>query len=447
MGHYPVIKFSFSGGDYNEKDGLAQTLGRILEKYEREYAINAGTMDLPNRFAVLIETMQASTGQSVVVLVDEYDKPLRETMIVNPEQEEYNRRLFKAFFSILKDEDQYLKFVFFTGVTKFSKVSIFSDINQLIDISFRDDYAGICGITEKELREDLNPEVERLRKTFHITKPECLQQLANMYDGYRFSVKGIRVFNPYSVLGAFGDQDFGFYWFETGTPTFLINQLKALGYTFEQLHDGVAVQEQELKNYQPESDTIVPLLYQSGYLTIDSYDPQFRIFELKFPNREVEFSFFHSITEKVFGSTLQKNPWLLRNLILDLQNGRIDSFMESLKTLFAGVPYPDGQSMSYEREWRDQIYLILTLLGENVQCEVHSSTGRADCVIKTSKFIYILEYKMDHSADEALRQIEDKGYAKAYGIDQRQLIKVGISFSSKTRNINEWKYKKVQDYS
>lgn len=436
---YPIVKFSLSGGDYHSSDGLARTLETSLAQCESRYGIEKIENDLPNRFRVLIEKLYVKTGRPVVVLVDEYDKPLLETMIVNKEQEEKNRRLYKGFFSVLKDEDQYLKFVFFTGVTKFSKVSIFSDLNQLNDISMMDEVSGMCGISEAELLGVFGPEISAMARAQEMTEEECIAKLRQMYDGYHFSKKGIGVYNPFSLLNAFMKKDFGSYWFETGTPTFLINKLRDSDFTPEQFTDGVEATELMLMDYRADNPDPIPLFYQSGYLTISGFDREFRIYSLKFPNAEVKYGFLQSLAPYVLGEKDAERPLSARKMVLDLRNGRLDSFMTRLAALFAGIPYPERKGKNYEGEWRDQVFLIFTLLGQNVKCEVHSAAGRADCIVETDGYVYIFEFKLDKSADEALDQIEAKGYAAPYQADRRKVFKIGVNFSAEKRNIGEWK--------
>lgn len=440
---YPVLRFSLSGGNYQEENGLRDRLENIMQRYaarydlKGEYAITGETPAV--HFVSLIEQLSRKTGKQVVVLVDEYDKPLLETMETNPAQEERNRELYKGFFSVLKDEDEYVKFVFFTGVTKFSKVSIFSDLNQLRDISLTNAYAEICGITEDELSGVFPGEISAMAGDQDITEEECRRRLAEMYDGYCFSAKGKRVYNPYSLLNAFTDKDFGSYWFETGTPTFLIRKLQTSGFTPERLTDGVEAGESELKDYRPENENPIPLFYQAGYLTICGFDREFRIYSLRFPNQEVKYGFMSSLIPAVFGRRDADDPSPERRMILDLRKGNIESFMTQLAALFAGIPYPENRTLEYEQEWRNQIFLIFTLLGQNVKCEVHSARGRADSIVETKDYVYIFEFKVDHTADEALAQIEEKGYAAPYLADQRKIFRIGVNFSSEKRNIGEWK--------
>lgn len=446
---YPVIRFSLSGGEYNGPDGLEKilrdTIRRCAERYglpdryEREEQYISQRDILPVLFINLIEQLHAKTGRQVVVLVDEYDKPLLETMIINPEQEEQNRQLYKSFFSVLKDEDQYLKFVFFTGVTKFSKVSVFSDLNQLDDISLDEEMAGLCGITQEEMLENFEVEIKTLAKKQRLSYEECIYRLEQMYDGYHFSPDGVGVYNPFSLLQAFRKKNFGSYWFESGTPTFLIRKLMASNLTVEQLTNGVKAKESVLRSYRTESKDPIPLFYQAGYLTICNYDPEFRIYTLKFPNNEVKFGFLDSLLPYVLGEQESDNPMASRNMIVALRKGDIDTFMSLLESVFATIPYYEGEQRSYEQEWRNEVFLILIMLGINARSEVHTSTGRVDCIIESKEYIYLFEFKLDRTADEALAQIEEKGYALPYKADPRTLVKIGVNFSSEKRNIEEWK--------
>lgn len=440
---FPVIRFSLSGGEYTAENGLSDRLNDTIEACAERYNLDkTGGETLSVRFINLIEQLYRNTGRQVVILVDEYDKPLLETMIINKEQEEKNRQLYKSFFSVLKDEDPYLKFVFFTGVTKFSKVSVFSDLNQLNDISLDDRYSGICGITGQEVLDNFEPEIENLACAQEQTRQECLDELESMYDGYHFSKKGVGVYNPFSLLSAFDKEDYGSYWYSTATPSFLVRKLKRSGFSLEEITEGVQATEMELMDYSTDNPNPVPLFYQSGYLTICGFDRRFRIYTLTFPNREVKYGFLNSLAPEVLGNREAERPLSLYKLTMDIERGDIQSFMERLESLFAGIPYPEGPVPDYEREWRNQMYLIFTLLGQNVKEEVHCATGRADCIVETDSHVYIFEFKLDKTANEALKQIEEKGYAVPYIADRREIVEIGVNFLTGKRNIGEWKMKR-----
>ncbi len=442
---YPIITFYLSSGEYNSPDGLSDILNSVLENVIKEYdltdsyAITGKT--LPVRFRNVITNLSKKTGHEVVVLVDEYDKPLLDTMLTNPEQEEKNRQLYKSFFSALKDMDGYLRFVFFTGITKFTKVSIFSDLNQLTDISLANDYAGACGITQEELVNNFQPEISAMASEQEISYDECLAELQKKYDGYHFSKKCMGVYNPYSLLNSFTFRDFGRYWFGSGTPEILIKKLQASEIPLSRISEGVDATEEEIDDYTPENDNPIPLFYQTGYLTICGYDREFELYSLKFPNDEVRYGFLNSLIPYVLGSRNAENPTSLRYMFMDLKKGNPESFISRLTALLGGVSYPEGKSPEYEGEWSRQLYLILKLMGAHAQTEIHMATGRADCVVKTPDYIYVFEFKLDKPVEDAMAQIEDKGYAIPYTADSRKLYKIGVVFSSEKRNVTDWKIK------
>lgn len=440
---YPVITFYLSSGEFKATDGLRDILNNVLENVILEYdltgsyAITGET--LPVRFRNVLMNLKKKTGQNVVVLVDEYDKPLLETMYTNPEQEEINRALYKSFFSALKDMDGYLRFVFFTGITKFTKVSIFSDLNQLNDISLDNDYAGICGITQDELEGNFQPEIKALAEEEDLNYDECLAELQKMYDGYHFSKKGVGVYNPFSLLNAFSKRDFGTYWFGSGTPEILIKELQNSDISLARIGEGVEATSDEIENYTAENDNPIPLFYQTGYLTICGYDKEFELYSLKFPNDEVKYGFLNSLVPYVLGNRNAENPVSLRYMFMDLKKGNPESFINRLTALLGGISYPEGKAPAYEGEWSRQLYLIMKLMGAHANTEIHMATGRADCVVKTPDYIYVFEFKLDKPIDDAMAQIDDKGYTIPYSADSRKLYKIGVVFSSEKRNISGWK--------
>lgn len=437
---HPVVRFSLSGGEYGAEGGLEDALGNVVGNTARRYEVedDPGQM-LSTRFYNLIERLHRKTGRQAVVLVDEYDKPLLAAMD-DPAQEERNRRLYKAFFSVLKDQDQHLRFVFFTGVTKFSKVSVFSDLNQLNDVSLDDGFAGVCGITEDELVRDFGPEIDATARAQGQSRDECLAELARMYDGYRFSKDGAGVYNPFSLLSAFYKRELERFWFETGTPTFLIRKLRMSGFTAEDFSDGVTAAEGQLKDYRPDSPNPVPLFYQAGYLTIAGYDREYRAYRLRFPNDEVRYGFLESLVPYVLGDgEAERSPLTARQMVMALRRGDVASLMERLAALFSSIPYVEGLPRSYEAEWRNEVFLVFSLMGQYVRSEVHTAAGRADCVVETRDYVYLFEFKLDKGADEALRQIDERGYALPYVADKRRIYKVGVAFSSQARTIAEWR--------
>ena len=350
---YPVIKFALSGGSYDTPNGLSEILRQVLLQAESRYEVKPDTEDLAARFKTDIQLICEKCGLPVVVLVDEYDKPLLETE--GTEQNENNRELYKAFFSVIKDQDEFIKFVFFTGVTKYSKVSIFSDLNQLKDISLLKKYSSICGITEDEMKAVFEPEIQEMADELRISINDCLKELRMRYDGYHFSENSEGVYNPFSLLNAFFDKEFGDYWFESGTPTFLVKKLTDSSVSLNSLINGISCDSYEMRDYRMDDPDPVPLFYQSGYLTIKSYDRRFDSYELGFPNEEVKYGFLNSLVPSVLGSRAKWNPKLLINLIIHLEAGELDLFFNSLEELFASIPYPEDKAPKYEKEWSRQL--------------------------------------------------------------------------------------------
>ena len=375
-------------------------------------------------------------------MVDEYDKPLLETMTIHPEIEEANRAQFKGVFGVLKKLDAYLRFYMFTGVTKFSKVSIFSDLNQITDISLLGKYNNICGISQSELEGNFAPYIKSLAKTFEMTTKECLAELKTKYDGYHFSGNGEGMYNPYSLLHAFDENDFGSYWFESGTPTFLINKLKKVKYDIRNLTDTIKINESGLKDYRPENLDPVPLFYQSGYLTIKDYNLRQRSYRLGFPNNEVKYGFLESLAPSYLDVEDKPNPVKIDILDDAVEEGDTDGIKNWFSALFAILPYPTGNKelieVTTEQSFQNVIFMALTLMGKYARTEVHSAKGRADCILETSDYVYIFEFKRDVPATQAIAQINEQGYAASYAADKRKLFKIGVNFSSSERNIAEW---------
>ena len=438
---YPVITFYLASGEFYTDNGLRDKLSDIIDDCARGYGLTEDSFliekTLTVRFSNLIKGLKRKYDRPVVVLVDEYDNPLLKAG--SKEREKRNRDLYKSFFSVLKDDDKDLKMAFFTGVTKFSKVSIFSDLNQLDDISLWDDFSGICGFTETEIKKYFTPEIREMSEKQHMTSDECLAELKDMYDGYHFSENSEDIYNPYSLINALDKKAFDNYWFESATPGFLIDKLTSSQFRPEQFVDGVDCTEKQIKDYRTDNPDPVPLFYQSGYLTIKEYDSRFRTFSLAFPNREVRYSFFESLVPYVLGEKDDDNPLSVRNMVKSIENGDTEGLHDILYSIFASIPYMEKRDIPYESVWRNQIYLIFELVGEFVTCEQHTSKGRSDCLLETSEYVYIFEFKVDKSADEALTQIEEKDYAGRFRSDNRQIIKIGADFSSTERNIEDWK--------
>ena len=435
---YPVLHLDLNARNYEDENSLLEELNKHLEIWEREYGSHYGDRAPEERFFHVIRLAYEKTGQRVVILVDEYDKPLLQA-INNPELTENYRQTLKAFYGVLKSADRYLRFVFLTGVTKFSQVSVFSDLNQLNDISMDFSYATLCGITPNELTAVFEPEIHQMAQRNQSTEEEIVNEMIRQYDGYHFHPDGEGVLNPFSVLNAFDKLEFGNYWFQTGTPTFLVELLKKSDYDLRLLIDGIEAPASSFTEYRMNTDNPIPLIYQSGYLTIKEYDKEFRNYMLRFPNEEVKYGFLGFLLP--FYTTLpgEERGFYIGKFVQELRQGNIDAFMTRLRAFFADFPYE--LNAQTERHYQVVFYLVFKLMGQFVDAEVRSATGRADAVVKTPKYIYVFEFKLDGSTEQALQQIDDRGYLIPYTADSRQLVKVGVNFNAEKRNIGEWKIK------
>ena len=433
---YPVFYFDFNGKNYRSGTALEDVLDKMLRAWEATYGSNEG-LPLEERFQNLLVTASRKYGRKCVVLVDEYDKPLLE-VLENDALEEHNKAVFKGFFSTLKSYDEYLKFVFITGVTKFSKVSILSDLNQLNDISLSPGYACICGFTEAELSSNFAAEIHSMAKGLGLREEDCMAELRKMYDGYRFSPTGQGVYNPFSLLKAFFDGRMDAYWFTTGTPTFLVRRMRKMHFDIRQI-DGQALYADagSLSDYRADNPDIVPLLYQTGYLTIVGSEPGTGLYRLGFPNEEVRQGFTKSLFPEYVEGAVPGSGKDIFTLRRYLEQGDTDSIRDVLAALFASIPYTANDA-PFEHYFQTVLYLVFTLLGQYTACEIHSSKGRADCIVETGRFVYIFELKVDQSAKAALAQIEEKGYAEPYAADRRRLLKIGAGFNSKSRSLADW---------
>jgi hypothetical protein len=374
-------------------------------------------------------------GKRVVVLVDEYDKPML-SAILNKQLSEKYRILLKAFYGVLKSAGQYMRFIFLTGVTKFAQVSIFSDLNQLVDISLRQEYASLCGITKEELLRFFIPELRILALKQGITFDEAVEQLTCHYDGYQFALGSVGVFNPFSLLNSLYFSEFDNYWFQTGTPTYLVELLKESDYDIRLLMDGIEVKSSAFMEYRADIGNPIPMIYQSGYLTIKGHDKKYDMYTLGLTNAEVKYGFIEFLLPYYTSVTNDESGLHIVRFCKELEEGDTEAFMERLKVFFAKMSYELNNNN--ERHYQAIFYVIFTLLGQYVDVEVRSSKGRADAVVKTKDHIYVFEFKLNGTAEEALRQIDDQGYLIPYQLDDRTLVKVGVDFSKETRNINRY---------
>ena len=433
---YPVLHMDLNARKYESLADLRAMLNQFLEKWEDTYRCAEKRERSPEeRFAYVIERAYERTGRPVVVLIDEYNKPLLQALLDAPLLEEY-RRTLKAFYGVLKSADRYLRFVFLTGVTKFAQVSVFSDLNQLQDISAWPDYSAVCGITREELLRVFTPEIESLARANGETFEEMVDEMTRQYDGYHFFAGCHGVFNPFSVLNAFKSKVTENFWFQTGTPTYLADLLKESDYDLRLLIDGVEVASSAFSEYRAEASNPLPMIYQSGYLTIKDYDKGLRLYTLGFPNDEVRYGFLNFLLPYYTKVTTDETSFHIATFIRELRAGKVDSFMDRVKVFFAGIPYE--LSDNTERHYQTIFYVIFTLMGQFTEAEVRSSHGRADAVVKTRDTVYVFEFKLNGTAEEALRQIDTGDYLIPYQLSGKRLVKVGVEFSKETRNISRY---------
>ena len=431
---YPVLHLDLNARNYVDADSLPAILNQHLERWEARHGDEKRDRAPEERFAYLIGKISQSTGRNVVVLIDEYDKPLLQAL-GNEELLTSYRQQLKAFYGVLKSMDAYIRFALLTGVTKFSKVSVFSDLNNLQDISMDNRYATLCGITEEELYATFDEDIHLLGEHNDMDVEETKRALKESYDGYHFSPNCPDIYNPFSLLNAFSAKAIGSYWFETGTPTFLIQLLRQGHYDLYGLTN-----EQVTQDMLGDIDNIggnpLPILYQSGYLTLKGYDREFGTYTLGFPNREVAEGFNRHLLLG-YAKVPSGNPaFQIRNFVLEVRRGDTDAFLRRLQSFFADTPYELARDL--ELHYQNVLFIVFKLLGFYVQAEYHTSHGRIDLVLKTKDYVYVMEFKLDGTAEEALQQIEDKQYALPFATDPRRVYKVGVNFNNQMRNIEKW---------
>jgi len=437
---YPVIYIDFNKSDYSDIRSIEVVIDDILRKYEQQYDISFIAERLSVRFANVISEARKKTGQRVVVLIDEYDKPLISS-IDNLDLNNEMRTILKGFYGILKAEDANLKFVFLTGVTKFSKVSVFSDLNQLVDISLNEKFAEICGISEEELLHNFQPEIQELAECRKMTYEQAFAELKKRYDGYHFAKVSADIYNPFSILNTFGSMDFAYYWFATGTPTFLAKALQQQNYDIRKLNDDVIIPANSIMDYRVENQNFTPLLYQSGYLTIKEYRQNRDTFVLGFPNEEVKYGFLNELLPAFVHTPITTGNFSVVEFLQQIEDNDINGFMTSLKAFFAAIPYDAIEQKHRDEQYYQHVfYLLFTLMGQFVETEVKNNKGRADAVVKTTDHIYVFEFKMDDNAtaEDAIAQINSKDYAIPYIADHRKIVKIGVEFSQIERGVKRW---------
>ncbi len=431
---YPVLRIDFNSANYNSISAIEEIFNLYLGRFEEDYAIATENKSPQARFNEIINKCYKKTGRQVVILVDEYDKPLISTMVDNKELYEEYRKMLKGFYGVIKSCDEYIRFVFLTGVTKFSRVSIFSDLNNLSDISLQKEYAEICGITQKELELNFLPEIEALAQRYGNTKEEIITELKKRYDGYLFHEEADHVYNPYSLLSCFFSMDFGSYWFATGTPTFLIDLIKASDYDLRKITEEASLDANALFDYRPDTGNPIPIFFQAGYLTIKAFNPRFKSYNLGFPNTEVKQGFFDNLLP-AFTSIRQDQCGLyIEKFVTDLEGKKLEAFMERMYTACSGLPYSLSSKKNEkmrERDYQIAFYIIFTLMGYYVEVEPQTYKGRADLVVQTNDTVYIFEFKLNKTAtpEEAIQQIKEKGYADKYRQSGKEIVLVGAVFN------------------
>lgn len=430
---HPVLHLDLNIEKYDSIESLNNILEKSLAKWEGLYGANSSERSLSLRFAGIIERAYEQTGQRVVILIDEYDKPMLQA-IGNEVLEAEFRNSLKPFYGALKTLDGYIKFAILTGVTKFGKVSVFSDLNNLDDISMRNEYVELCGISEREIHENLETELHEFAHAQDMTYETLCMQLKEYYDGYHFTHNSIGIYNPFSLLNAFKYKEFDNYWFETGTPTYLVDLLKRSHYDLGHMTE-IETDADVLNSIYGDEDPI-PVIFQSGYLTIKGYDKEFGLYRLGFPNKEVEEGFMKFLVPFYTRFNKVEAPFEIQKFVKELRSGDIDSFFKRLRSFFADTPYELVSDL--ELHYQNVLYIIYKLLGFYVKAERHTSEGRIDLVLQTEQFIYIMEFKLEGTAEEALKQINAKQYALPFEMDSRHLFKIGVNFSNKTRNIEKW---------
>lgn len=433
---YPVLHLDLNGSKYMNPEDLDDILNMHLDRWESEYGVPKRYNTLSVRFQAVIDAAYGKTGKQAVILIDEYDKPIVDNLGNSDLADDFKKTL-QGFYGVLKAKDGQIRFGFLTGVSKIGKLSVFSGLNNLTDISMETEYSDICGISEYDLHKYFEEGIYELAAANKLSIDDCYKKLKDMYDGYHFSEDADGMYNPFSLLSTLRFKKFKDYWFDTGTPTMLVNVMKQTSFDITTLSDNVEVASDDLSGMQDIVNRPIPLFLQTGYLTIKDYDKEFNIYTLGFPNDEVKNGFLKFIFSYYVPINPAEGNTTTAKLAKALRTGAPDVFMRTLEALFANTTYQiQGDA---EKDFQYAMYIIMELLGEYVQAERSTSNGRIDLLLQTREYIYIVELKIDNTADAALQQIEEKGYAKPFVNDPRKLFKIGVSFSTENRRIEDWK--------
>lgn len=436
---YPVLHLDLNTQKYDKPEALYNVLNDALCRWESLYGAKPSETDEGLRFQGIIRRAFETTGRPVVLLIDEYDKPLLQAITNEPLAADY-RATLKAFYGVVKSCDPYIRFALLTGVSKFSKVSVFSDLNNLMDISMDNRFATLCGITDEEIHRDLEPDLHQLAAATGLTYEETCDKLRTLYDGYRFCRLSPGLYNPFSLLSTLAKRDFGSYWFETGTPTFLVELLQREHYDLYRMAH-VQTTADVLNNAVPSNLSSIAMLYQTGYLTLKGYDSRFGLYQLGFPNQEVEEGFFNFLLPSYAHVNEAEGQFQISRFVHEVEGGDIDAFFRRLQSFFADTPYELARDL--ELHYQNVLFIVFKLMGFYVRAEYHTSEGRIDLVLQTDRYVYVMEFKLDGTADEALQQIEDKRYALPFATDPREVRLVGVNFSQQMRNIERWVVKNL----
>ena len=435
---YPVLHFDLSKGKHMEKEQLNRYLLDIIEKQEARFDCMSNKTDVNIRLDDLINAVFQKTGKQVVVLIDEYDAPLLDVAHEKEKLDEL-RNTMRNFYSPLKGNESMLRFVFMTGITKFSQLSIFSELNNIKNVSMDEPYAGICGITKEEMLTQMSDDIDALAEHLELSREETIQELKDHYDGYHFCWPSLDVFNPYSLLNCFADGRMDDYWFGSGTPTYLINMMRKYEFLPADLGETIEVGKKDFDAPTETMTTIVPLLYQSGYVTIKGYDKPTRLYQLALPNQEIRVGLYGSLLPHYLTDKSAKANTTIAKMSVLVKKGDMDAAFCLLNDFLETVPYCDNTH--YEGHWQQTLYIMFALLTNyRIIVEPHTAKGRIDITMETADTIYVMELKFNKSAEEALAQIETKHYADVFKMSGKKVVKIGLNFSVKDEvNCLEWK--------
>ena len=435
---YPVLHFDLSKGKHMEKELLNRYLMDIIEKQEARFDCKSNKIDVNIRLDDLINAVYQKTGKQVVVLIDEYDAPLLDVAHEKEKLDEL-RNTMRNFYSPLKGNESMLRFVFMTGITKFSQLSIFSELNNIKNVSMDEPYAGICGITKEELLTQMSDDIDALAGHLELSREETIQELKDHYDGYHFTWPSPDVFNPYSLLNCFADGRMDDYWFGSGTPTYLINMMRKYDFLPADLGEAIEVGKKDFDAPTETMTTIVPLLYQSGYVTIKGYDKPTKLYLLALPNQEIRVGLYGSLLPHYLTDKSAKANTTIAKMSVLVKKGDMDAAFCLLNDFLETVPYCDNTH--YEGHWQQTLYIMFALLTNyDILVEQRTAKGRIDITMETADTIYVIELKFNKSAEEALAQIEAKHYADAFKMSGKKMLKIGLNFSVKDEvNSLEWK--------